>query len=161
MTTKNILLSGGDGTQVPAGYIGEKITWVTPPVSQTLTTSLQDWTNASIVLTPGTWLIIASISTKYFTGTTAAADGYTQVRITDSSNNTVQEQENILSAGQSPGTYSIFNRGTLSFSFIATLSAASTVYKIRAAKGDNNGTGVGAVENDTLIRSRFFAVRIN
>jgi hypothetical protein len=148
-----------NGAAIAAGYVGEKITWTSAPTTQALTTSFADWTNATITLTAGTWLVTANIAVYYATATTAGAEGYTQVRITDTSNNIIQEQDNILFVGKAVSGTALNFRGTLSFGFVANLSS-STTYKIRAAALNNSGTGSGNIENEASFRSRFFAVRI-
>ena len=40
------ILGKTDGQAVASGYVGEKITWVSAPATQVLTTSVADWTNA-------------------------------------------------------------------------------------------------------------------
>ena len=160
MSNKSILSTPRtDGTAVPAGYIGEVVTWTTPPTTQSLTTTLTDWTNAFITLNKGRWLINVQVSASYFSGTTTGADGGTEVQITNSSNSIIQNMDNVFSGGKSTGQ-SIIARGTLSFSAVVDVSSDGTIYKIRARYFDNAGSGSGAVENGPDIRSRFFAVRL-
>lgn len=61
MANKQLLISSGDGTAVPAGYVGETVTGtVTNSVS--LTTSYASITGTSISLSPGIWMIYAQVS---------------------------------------------------------------------------------------------------
>jgi hypothetical protein len=147
-----------DGVAVPAGKVGEKITWTTPPSTQNTTTSVADWTNANLVLTPGVWLVQASVTAGYTTGTTAGSSGYTRVLITDTSNNIVQEMDKSASS-QTAAAASSRITTALPFSFIANVSS-NTTYKLRVAHVDSAGSGSGFVGNEGVLRSQFFAVRI-
>ena len=60
MTTKQTLLSGGDGTAVPAGAIGESLE-ATSAIASTTTESDPVATAAQIILTTGRWLVSATI----------------------------------------------------------------------------------------------------
>lgn len=135
-----------------------KITWTTPPSTQNTTTSVADWTNANLVLTPGVWLVQASVTAGYTTGTTAGSSGYTRVFITDTSNNIVQEMDKSVSS-QTAAAAASKVIAALPFSFIANVSS-NTTYKLRVAHVDSAGSGSGVVGNENAIRSQFFAVRI-
>ena len=147
-----------DGVAVLAGKVGEKITWVTPPSTQNTTTSIADWTNANIILTPGVWLVQASVTVGYTTGATAGSSGYTRALITDTSNNIVQEMDKSV-ASQTAAAASSRITTALPFSFVANVSS-NTTYKIRVAHVDSAGTGSGFAGNEGVLRSQFFAVRI-
>lgn len=56
MTQKALLQSAGDGTAVPSGYVGEVIS-ASPASNIVPTGSNVIITLASIVLTPGTWMV--------------------------------------------------------------------------------------------------------
>jgi len=154
------ILGKTDGAAVAAGYVGEKITWVSAPATQVLTTSVADWTNAYITLPKGRWELVAGISAIYITGITSGSDGFAYACITDSSNNILNEMENIISAGYSSGTVSVFTRAVIPLSTIVDVALDNTVYKIRVKRSDNSGTGSGSVENASVVRSRFYAIRI-
>ncbi len=146
------------GAAVTAGNIGQKITWVSAPTTATLTTSMADWTNATIDLTAGIWLVFANIQVNYSTGSTAGNQGAVQVNITDSSNNIVQEMDQqIFTKTVAAVAASVV--GTLPFSFLTNV-ASTTTYKIRAMKVDSVGTGIGQIYNSATVRSQFYAVRI-
>jgi len=147
-----------DGVAIGAGFIGEKITWTTPPGTLVLGTSEADWTNAFLTLTPGVWQIYASIVATYVTGTTANNAGYASVKITDSSNVIVQEMDKNLYV-ITPAANSNQIITSIPLSFVANVSV-STVYKIRASRTDLSGTGSGQLRNGSTERSHFFAVRI-
>jgi hypothetical protein len=73
MSNKQLLQSAGDGTAVPAGYVGEVIsaesnTFTTTGLANNSTTGF-----LSITLTPGTWLISASQSFLQNSSTGTAA----------------------------------------------------------------------------------------
>lgn len=147
------------GSAVPTGFIGEKITWVTPPANFTASTTEADWTNASLVITSGTWLIVANIQANLETGASAGNFSELRIKITDSSNAIVQQMDQQLSTRNSTGTNSTWVTSTLAFSFIANLNS-STTYKIRAQRVDGTGVGTATVYNSADKRSHFFAVRI-
>jgi hypothetical protein len=138
--------------------VGEKITWTSAPASLTLSTTEADWTNASIALTAGTWQIYANVQVYVETGATAGNFSSAGVRITDASNNIVQEMDQQFTV-RTPANAINVSVGTLAFSFVANLST-STTYKIRARRTDGVGTGVATIYNQASNRSQFFAVRI-
>lgn len=147
------------GVAVPAGYIGERITWTSAPVTQTATLSETDWTNATITLTPGVWQVYASIVTTAQAGTAVGSTCEVIVKITDTSNNIVQEMDKsvYISSGTVNTTPSLI--GVIPFSFVANVNS-STTYKIRVIRLDGVSTGGGSVRNESTRRSQFFAVRI-
>lgn len=152
------------GVAIASGYVGQKITWINPPITQTFSTVEADWVDGSsnpaqIVLTAGVWLVTANIAARITTGTTAGNDSYIRVRITDSSNNLIQNMDKLLST-KTPANAELRIWSVLPFSFVAVLSAASTTYKIRGSRGDNNGVGVGGLFNEPAFYSEFFAIRI-
>ena len=166
MTTVATNFSGGasilgdtSGNAVPAGYVGEKITWASAPSTQSVTTSYADWTNASITLTAGVWLVQANINCIVTSGTTAGNDGELQIRITDSSNNVLQNLEKILRV-KTPANAETINAGCLNFSGIFNYSTSSNVLKIRIRMNNVNGTNSGTVYNAGTVYSEFFAIRI-
>lgn len=157
-----------DPTTYPviAGDVGEMVTWSTPPVDSvsTFTTSYSDWTNASITLSKGRWLIQAQIQTLFETSTTVADRGYAIVAITDASNNIVDDGKNYMERSlnarcQTTGQLGSV-MGCLAFSIVKDVTAESTVYKIRGRKIDTTGTGWAGCYNSANYRSTFFAVRI-
>lgn len=156
MTQKALLQSAGDGTAVPAGYVGERITWITAPSSFAPTTVETDWTNAFITLTPGIWMVVANIEMGY--GSNSGGSGNTQFKITDSSNNLIQNMNKQV-GGTVPGTSGWAIYGVASGSFIANLSSTTT-YKIRVFKVDGSGVGNSNVFNTSSAYSEFYAVRI-
>ena len=145
-----------DGAVAPTGQIGERQTWSTPPSSQVATTSISDWTNANIVLTPGTWQIFGSF---FVTGTTAASIGAaatTVVQITDASNTVVQNMESqmyIVNSGSSALTTgsTVALYGTVSIN-------TTTTYKVRLQKAEAAATC--QIYNTAFARSVFYAIRI-
>jgi hypothetical protein len=145
-----------DGTAVAPGYIGERITWATPPSLQAATTSLSDWTNANIVLTPGTWQIFGSFFVTGTTATSIGAAATTVVQITDASNTVVQNMESqmyIINSGSSALTIgsTVALYGTVSIN-------TTTTYKVRLQKAEAAATC--QIYNTAFARSVFYAVRI-
>lgn len=149
------VLGDTTGTTVPTGYVGEKITWSTPPSGQSLTTTETDWINAVINLTPGVWHIFANIQLNYGCGATAGALGSSQFKITDFSNNVVQNLHKQLAVG---GSNNICTSGITSSGIITLTSNAS--YKIRVFRFDSVGTNSGNVYNQATAYSEFYAIRI-
>jgi len=144
------------GSAIAAGYVGEKITWASAPSDQTITTTESDWTNANIVLTSGVWLVVANIQVYAETAATSGSSQSAIVRITNSSNTIIQNQDKLLYVKT---TANVTNgiQTTLPFSFIANLSAASTTYKIRCYI---TSAGTGTIANRSLQYSEFYGIRI-
>jgi len=151
------VLGNAAGTAAAAGYIGEKITWASAPATAAIGTSVADWTNASLPLTAGTWLVVANITADAYTAATAGTYAVSTVSITDSSNTVVQNQEKSIGA-LTPANGNQRNLGVLSFSFVANLNG-STTYKIRAVRASTAGNA-GNLYNEASYRSEFFAIRI-
>jgi hypothetical protein len=148
------------GAAIASGYIGERVTWITPPASQLFGTTEADWTNAQIQLTAGTWLVIANIGVEIQCGSTSGNWSQNRVRITDTSNNIVQNMQKSISVSCQNTGVAPFNRGVLAYSFVANLNSSQT-YKIRAARIDGIGTGTSAyLVNSGDQFSEFFAIRI-
>lgn len=63
------------------GFVGEKITWNVPPVSQAITTSETDWANSNIILPEGVWLVTANILVSASTATTAGFYAASRVKL--------------------------------------------------------------------------------
>lgn len=148
-----------NGSAITAGYVGERITWVTPPTTQTVTGTTTDWTNAFITLTPGVWWVQANISATAQNGATANSVTQIAVQITNSSNVVVQNQFKLIAAGSTAAATNLVS-AVIPFSFVANISALSTVYKIRLLKADQVSAGTGFVDNSLGSYSEFFAVRI-
>lgn len=156
MANKQVLQSAGDGTAVPVGYVGEKITWISAPSTVALSISEADWTNASITFGAGVWLICANILTSATPNNVAGSNATAVVRITDSSNNIIQTMDKqLFITTPTNGVAGIVT--TLSFSLIANVNG-STTYKIRAFKAEASATC--NLYNQAFARSEFFAVRI-
>lgn len=147
------------GVTVPAGYIGERITWTSAPATQTATLSEADWTNATITLTPGVWQVYASIATVVQAGTAAGSTCEIIVKITDSSNNIIQEMDKSVYISSGTVNTNPTMIAVIPFSFVANVNS-STTYKIRTIRLDGVSTGGGGVCNQSTRRSQFFAVRI-
>jgi hypothetical protein len=162
LSTKSILVQGGDGTAIPAGMVGEKITWTTPPSGQTVTTVETDWTNAFITLTPGTWLVVATLSAIAKIGSGQAAGSYSAIRmkITDSSNNIVDGQYKTMDQFcYAASTAEAGIEVTTPFIFIKSVTS-STILKIRVLGDRTGGGNPGAINNTASVPSEFYAVRI-
>lgn len=147
------------GTAIAAGYVGEKITWTTPPATTTtVTTTLTDWANATFTLTPGAWMIYANITARVSSGAIAANESSVVLALTNASNTVIQnQQKQITVSTPSAGSASIISVIPLScFENIST----STTYKLRWQRVDSAGTGSGTLYNTTSVFSDFYAVRI-
>ena len=59
MTAKALVLSGGDGTAVPSGYVGEKISSTISVVTCALNSTA---TVSSITVTSGVWIIYCAFN---------------------------------------------------------------------------------------------------
>jgi hypothetical protein len=146
------------GLDISAGYIGEKITWATAPSTASPGTTVGDWTNASISLTSGRWLVVANISVLVATGAVAGNWSTLVVSITDSANTVIFNQEKTVGI-QTSGNLVTRLQAILPFTCVADLSSSAT-YKIRCQRVDNVGTGSSSIYNDPTLRSEFFAIRI-
>jgi hypothetical protein len=156
----NNIVGRKNGSSVGAGYVGEKITWATPPGStQSLTTSFADWTNAFITLNKGLYLIQANVALDYTTGNVAGNQGNSYAQITDSSNSVIQEMDKAIFFTTSAAISARF-LGFIPFSFVANVTTDGTIYKIRVKRTDVSGTGTATVYNVDSARSEFFAIRI-
>ncbi len=148
-----------DGGAPTAGKIGEKITWASAPSSYAVTTSEADWTNASITLTAGTWLIFANLNYALVTGATAGNDVDLYVKITDSSNTLLQ---NLFKDLRCKTVANVVNAaaGCVSFNAVQVVPPGGATYKVRAYRVDNNGTNSATLYYVNSAYSEFFAVRI-
>lgn len=153
--TKALKFFGKSGQMT---QLGEKITWTTTPINQTLTTSEADWSNASITLSAGVWLVVANIHFDWATGSAAGNKTGVVAKITDSSNAVVQNMNKLLVAATSAAV-AINPAGIIPMSFIANISNTTT-YKIRSLRVDYSGTGSAAITNSGGEFSEFFAIRI-
>ena len=162
LTPNGGIVGKTDGVAVAAGYVGQTITWATPPTSTGGFTTEADWTNATITLTAGVWIVYANISLGYAITSNANSDrGSVFIKITDSSNVVVANQYKGFpvqqTANTSAGTLVQFQ--TISCTFPVAISA-STTYKIRAIGLVTQGTGTAYIRNEDGYRSEFFAVRM-
>jgi hypothetical protein len=156
------VLGSTSGVAVPAGAIGEKITWTTPPSTQNLTTVEADWTNAFITLPAGTWDIKANLSVTAVLASGVAAGSYaaSRIKITDSSNNIVENQYKTLDTNAHAATTAAASLGAvIPFAFTKSV-AASTVYKIRVFNDRTGGGNAGIISNGNSVYSEFYAIRI-
>jgi hypothetical protein len=142
---------------VTAGYIGEVVSQ-SGDMSYTLTTSLADVPNSTIALTPGVWMINYACSVRYTTGATSGNSGYGQVLIADSSNTVIGNSQRIIQCiTRAAATNQVV--ANLAFTTVINISS-STSYKLRAQRVDEVGTGTGAINNNSINYSNFYAVRI-
>jgi hypothetical protein len=152
-------------TQVSSGApawvaIGEKITWSSAPSSQSITTAETDWTNASIAMSAGTWLIVANLSVSVFTASGQGAGAYAAARlkITDTANNVIDYKSFVGSSAATTSAEAEFT-GTVGFSMVKTFTE-STTYKIRVLNDRTGGGNSGSLRNQNGLSSEFFAVRL-
>jgi hypothetical protein len=158
MARKQILQQAGDGTAIPAGVVGETKTWATPPSTNTSLSTEADWTNATITVTAGVWLIIASVQVGYRTGASVSNWGLTVVKLTNSAN-TVIDNQSAQVVAMTPAAAVTEVRSTATLCTTVSVST-STEYKLRVYKVDGSGTGTGAVYNESTANSTFKAIRI-
>jgi hypothetical protein len=147
------------GATIASGYVGETKTWTSAPVSQTLTTSEADWTNATFTLTPGVWQIFYHTHFDVVSGSTAGNSTYAIVKLTDSSNTVIDNTQSFFRVSTS-GSASTNLQSVVSNSAVVNISS-STTYKLRAYRTDASGTGSGSIKNVAGPESsKFYAVRI-
>jgi hypothetical protein len=150
-----------DGASTTSGYIGERLTWATPPVDQVVTTTETDWTNANIVLTPGRWLLVAEIVATVQTGSGTSVDVSNIVTITDTANVKLADMARVLRASWSSATAgSVGNYGVLTMSHVVNTNT-NTTYKIRLQRNDGGAAGTAnALNTGPTLKSNFYAIRI-
>jgi hypothetical protein len=146
------------GSAIPTGMLGERQSWVTPPSNLTLTSSEVDWPNAFIQLSPGVWHIIANVSIINSTGPIASANAIALVRVTDSSNATIQNMEAQFRITNSGSTSQAVS-GQTYLSGVVNINTTQT-YKIRVYQFNNNMSSSCLLVNDPGQRSVFYAIRV-
>jgi hypothetical protein len=149
-----------DGSAVASGYIGQKITWTTPPPSQQLVTTTEtDLTNSSITLTPGIWQIFASIQCVAQVAPAVGAEQAIYLKITDSANTVINNLDKsiyIKNVAAAPGAMQC----VISMNDVVNISS-STTYKIRILKYESGGSAQSYIYNASPSSfSHFYAVRI-
>lgn len=162
MANKQSLQAAGDGTAVPAGYIGERITWTTPPTSANgiTTTTESDWLNATFTIGAGVWLIHVSGNVVLVTGATSGNDVETFIKVTDNSSALIGT---MVTSARLKAVANVQAVATFPYCIqeVYTTSAASTLLKLRIKRTDNAGTGnTSTFYNEANNYARFFAVRI-
>jgi len=161
MTQKALLQGSGDGTAIPAGYIGEQIAVdITSNTSTTTANTAVDVTQ-TITLTPGVWKIEAAGQCR-LSGAVGRPTGpaYGHVQLADSANT---ELDASLMEVELPASKDVSHRFYVSA--VVTIST-STTYKLRALCSEassltiftirTSGTFTGSVRN----KSRWIATRI-
>jgi hypothetical protein len=150
------VLGSTSGVAPAAGVIGQKIEATITTTSSI--TSETDITNASLTLTAGVWDIFYSCTARVVSGSTAGNNTDITIKITNSANAQI---------GKSARSMRCRTVAALANDVICSLSASetvaisgSTVYKLRALKTDNAGTGTVEVFNSGQLESCFYAVRI-
>jgi hypothetical protein len=158
MTQKSLLQSAGDGTAVPAGYVGE-VVQANLTANQTLVSiSDVDLNGLSLSLGAGVWLISYSLSVDVTTTTANGHTNFAQTRITDSSNNLVGNSIRCAYVKNSGSGTNADNICTLHAQEAVNISSQTT-YKVRAKVG--NLASAGTIQQDTTYgQSKFMAVRI-
>ncbi|HEY9664438.1 MAG TPA: phage tail protein [Allocoleopsis sp.] len=147
------------GAAIEQYKVGEKVTWTTPPAASTsVGTSYADWTNASISLTGGVWLVIANVQCNVNTAASTSAAAAALGKIVDGSGTLVQNQEKQLYIKTTAAIVGDCT-GTLSFSCVVTPSTTTT-YKIQLKRNESGGTGTVTAYNTSTAYSEFFAIRI-
>lgn len=174
MTQKSLLHSAGDGTAIPAGFIGEKIaasiTADTSTAGASGVNAEVDVTGASIALTPGNWMIHyhGTVFQSILASAGNLADA--RLRVTTSANVHVPGSAT-LSSNPYNGTstaWSMYKQHSCAIPIIVT---ANTTYKLRLQANFDGTTGTckfhgdpasgtitGFTDSDTS--AAFFAIRI-
>jgi len=141
-----------------SGYVGEKITWVTPPADTAgLTDSVADWANAYITLTTGRWLIIANVAVTVVTGATAGNYTFVRTLITDTNGTVIQNCTKQFMI-ETAAARVVSGYANIPFSIVEDVTATK-VYKIRGRQ-IVAGAGVSQLLNSGSNNSEFFAMRI-
>lgn len=155
------VLGSNTGAAIPAGSLGQTITWVTVPTTTSFTTSASDWTNAFITLQPGVYYISAQISMQANAGSTVNNDVECIVSLTDSTGTIVNNQSrSIRTRAYVTGVAALLNAVT-PLSAIVNVTAANTIYKIRGQLQNNTGTGACQFFNVSNQYSDLYAVKLN
>jgi len=156
--TPGLVKGASNGVPIAPGYRGERVTWATPPVTQTLGASLVNWTNAFFTVTPGVWIISASVCVEVRSGSAVNNTRAARVMVTESDGTLLQFLDNrtLISTPAAAETKVVYN-----MPFYAVVTVNSTkVYKLMVQRGNFTGTGTAEVRNASGDASEFFAVRI-
>jgi hypothetical protein len=145
-----IVLAGNtSGGAVPAGRVGEVVTWESVPTPIVTTTTLTDWSGATFTLTPGTWFISGIL---FLEVTTAADSTFTYANNCLLTTGADVEVTRVTLFCKSPSAAATRIMADLTLSAVVSISS-STVYKLRGSKS----TGAGA---SSITGRSFYAVRI-
>ena len=147
MTQKALLQSAGDGTAVPAGYVGERIAFT----SRAVTPTAGGWvaTQSLVTLTPGIWLMFARVRQP----NTFSLD----LAVTISTNNNNDSTGSLID-GVTWDTFGADQEGGASIAFQKPLEvihqniSTTTTYYGKVAVATGNNTPLTTIEG--------FAVRI-
>jgi hypothetical protein len=161
MTQKQLLQGAGDGTAVPAGFIGEKLEATitstftqASPVAQTI----YDVTGLSISVTPGVW-VMSAFGVVQVSCANTSVTGVLYLR--DSANNNIQ----FATGSQGHPTTQFTQTSALYISETIVVSSTTT-YKVSAANRKTTGTAqttptlAVAVGADYAVNAYIRAVRI-
>lgn len=133
MTQKSLLQSAGDGTAVPAGYIGENITQYSSS-STSVGGATTDF--VQVTLGPGVWFVTFNCAVyAYENGATYT----TQVFPTYGPTNANVFYDSAHMTLKKPDSFDSYNRMASCMNSVFNFTAPSTVVKLR--RQDNNGTG--------------------
>ena len=150
-----------NGVNLPAGYVGEKISGTTTSSTQVFnSTSFADQTSFSLTLTPGIYDIHLLTSDVASTTSIAGASGNicTVTVITDSSNNVVAEDIGCLEFTQGFTASASYRTKASVYALNIT---SSTTYKVRR-KLTGTGNGHTCTANgftDGVMTPQFYAIR--
>jgi len=137
MPQKTLLQSAGDGTAIPAGYVGETKIVNLGSSSFVPSTSLGDVTGLTMTLDSGVWQVKYQ-ATVYLQNNAAATTTFINLVLTDGSNNQIANTqsnnafENLPTAGVAPIL-------TVEKSAVWIVSGGQTL-KLRAFKSSNSGS---------------------
>ena len=158
MTQKALLQSAGDGTAVPAGYVGQVIQVDLSANTIINSTTESDVSNLSLSLTAGVWLISYSLSADINTTTALGHTNAILAKITDSSNSQIGNSLRCLYVKNNASGTNQDIVGCLSAQEVVNISSSQT-YKVRSRV--LNASSGGVIQQDAQYgASKFMAVRI-
>jgi len=158
-TAAQNMLGRTDGGTIPSGAPGEVVTWASAPTDQNFSTigTTADWTNATITVPAGSWVLYANLPVSTQTGAGTSNTAALTATITDSSNNIVKNLKKSASI-QTAAAVNVTSVQCLSFSTTLEISTP-TVYKIRGVINGNTGSVGNLFNTNANGQAEFFAVR--
>lgn len=162
MTAKALLLSGGDGTAVLAGSVGERISGTA--IGATTATLNVANTVSTITIPPGVWLLYVNFNAYpgvFPPGGTAVSVGFDLLNTTDSVGVLVQDYMQFGTSGAYTSGYNMVGEAVLC-GFVPFVASASKNISLRLRCLTVVGvpTGATAVSRAAAVGQGFYAIRI-